>query len=82
MAKAICPNVIPDLPDGTTEWRRSLRRGSMFHAHVMGHAACGSIYLDRHKSETADGLGDMQYWGVCPRCMAKAKRRMPERSGK
>lgn len=73
MAKAICPKEVPALPEGMTGWARSTRgRGGMFHAHVLGWAACANIKpLDRHHSEEARNLGDMQYWGVCPRCMAK-----------
>lgn len=69
MAKAIAPKEIPALPEGMTSWGRSLRRvGGMYHAHVIGMAACGSLRLDRHHSEEPRNLGDMQYWGVCPRC--------------
>ena len=72
MAKAIAPKEMPALPDGMTSWSRSTRRaGGMYHAHVIGFTACGTIRLDRFKSEEARDLGDMQYWGVCPRCMAK-----------
>lgn len=49
MARAIAPCEIPPLPEGATDWRRTLRRGSMFHAHVLGRPVCGSrVYLDRH----------------------------------
>ena len=77
MAKAIAPKEMPELPEGTVGWRRSSRRGSMFHAHVSGFTACRSIYLDRDKSIAADSLGDMQFWGVCPRCLAKAAKHDP-----
>lgn len=74
MAKAIAPKEMPALPENAVEWRRSLRRGSVYHAHVIGFPACGArIYLDRNKSEYPRGLGDMQYWGVCPRCYSKGK---------
>lgn len=73
MAKAIAPKEMPDLPEGMIEWARSTRRpGGMFHAHVIGQTACGSITLDRF-SEAANGLADMQYWGVCPRCFRKSQ---------
>ena len=72
MTKAIAPKKIPELPEGRTAWARSTKRaGVMFHAHSAGFTACNSVVLDRHQSETASGLGDMQYWGVCPRCLAK-----------
>lgn len=74
MAKAIAPLEIPTLPEGMIEWRRSSRRGSMFHAHTLGFTACGTIRLDHLKSEPPKGLGDMQYWGVCPRCFAKGRK--------
>lgn len=73
MTKAIAPKEMPELPEGMVQWARSTRRvGGMFHAHVIGMTACGSIRLDRHYSEEARAVGDMQYWGVCPRCYAKA----------
>lgn len=69
MAKAIAPTEYPKLPDGAVGWARSTRRaGGMFHAHVIGFSSCGKIRLDRHKSKSPEGLGDMQYWGVCPDC--------------
>jgi hypothetical protein len=72
MTRAIVPAEMPALPEGMTGWARSTRRaGGMFHAHVIGETACGSLRLDRHQSEAANSLGDMQYWGVCPRCIAK-----------
>lgn len=73
MAKAIAPKEIPTLPNGMVQWARSTRRvGGMFHAHVIGQTACNSIHLDRFHSEEARDVGDMQYWGVCPRCYKKA----------
>lgn len=74
MTRAVCPRELPALPEGTVAWARSTRRkGGMYHAHVLGVAACGTVLLDRHKSEQPNSLGDFQYWGVCPRCLAKAK---------
>jgi len=73
MTKAISPTEFPKLPEGMIAWARSTKRvGGMFHAHALGFAACGSIRLDRHQSVATDELGAMQYWGVCPRCYAKA----------
>lgn len=73
MAKAIAPSKMPEVPAEAMGWRRSPRRGSIYHAHVMGHPICGSkVYLDRNASLEARNLGDMQYWGVCPHCLAKA----------
>jgi len=72
MTKAVAPKEMPTLPEGKTAWVRSTKRpGGMFHAHALGFTACNSIVLDRHQSETPNSLGDMQYWGVCPRCLAK-----------
>lgn len=72
MTRAIAPR---ELPRGAARWRRSLRVGSMFHAHVLGRPVCGAnVNLSRHASRAADNLGDMQYWGLCPRCFAKAQR--------
>lgn len=69
MAKAVSPNEIPTLPDGAQAWGRSLRRGSMFHAHILGSPVCNArLYLDRNNSEAPKGLADMRYWGVCPNC--------------
>ena len=73
MAKAIAPKEIPVLPEGTTGWARSLRQGSMFHAHVLGHTACGKLRLDRRNSEPSESLGHLQYWGVCPSCYRKSQ---------
>lgn len=73
MARAIAPKEFPPLPDGMVQWARSTRRvGGMFHAHVIGMTACGSIRLDRFNSEEARDVHDMKYWGVCPRCYKKA----------
>jgi hypothetical protein len=72
MARAVSPKEFPALPDGMNAWARSIRVGSVYHAHTMGITACRSIYLDRHKSMATDNLADMQFWGVCPRCFAKA----------
>lgn len=70
MAKAIVPNEFPAVPEDMTGWRRSTRgRGGMYHLHLMGETACGSTALDRHASQSARHLGDIQYWGVCPRCL-------------
>lgn len=77
MAKAVAPSEIPALPAGCTGWARSTKRiGGMFHAHVLGITACGSIHLDRYTSKEVSNLGEMQYWGVCPRCLAKAEKRV------
>lgn len=70
--KAIAPKIIPAIPNGAQGWRRSLRRGSVFHAHILGKPICGArIHLDRNKSESPEGLAHMQYWGICPRCFQK-----------
>jgi hypothetical protein len=72
--RAINLKEIPPVPEGAMGWRRSLRRGSIYHAHSMGHPICGSsVYLDRNKSEELESLGDMHYWGVCSRCFNKSK---------
>lgn len=74
MTKAISPSAMPSLPDGAVAWGRKLRQGSMFHAHALGHPICWSaVYLERFKQEAPRDLGDMQYWGVCPRCYAKSR---------
>lgn len=74
MARAIVPKTLPGLPEGAISWARSTRRaGGMYHAHALGFTACGSIILDRFHSEEARDLGDMVYWGLCPRCFAKIK---------
>lgn len=73
MTKAIAPATFPELPEGSIAWARSTKRaGGVYHAHSYGFTACGSVRLDRHDSSTANGLGDLQYWGVCPRCLRKA----------
>lgn len=75
MARASAHSEIPQLPENAVEWRRSLRRGSMFHGHVIGFPACGArLYLDRHKSEALKDIGHGNYWGFCPRCVAKGKK--------
>ena len=72
MAKAIAPKEFPGLPEGMIAWARSTKRhGSMFHAHALGMTACGSVRLDRNQSQGVLSLGHMQYFGCCPRCMAK-----------
>lgn len=74
MTKAIVPKAFPlPLPDEATGWARSTRRpGTVFHAHALGFAVCGSIILDRYHSEEVRHLGDAQYFGLCPRCYARA----------
>ena len=73
MAKAISPMEMPFLPEGAVEWRRSARRGGVYHARgVLGDVACKSLQLDRFKSVAAKDLSDMRYWGVCSRCYLKA----------
>ena len=70
----VVPAEMPTLPEGCTGWARSTRRaGSVYHAHVLGFAACKTIRLDRFKCEAARGLRDMQYWGVCKKCFQAAK---------
>lgn len=73
MARALAPATMPPL-GRATEWRRSNRRGSMYHAHVgLGRVLCDALVLDRHRSRATDNLGDLQFWGVCPRCARKAE---------
>lgn len=73
MARAIVPTEMPPIPDGFTRWRRSLRRGSVYHLTTfLGTSACRSMNFERNKSEGPRQVGDMQFWGVCPRCFAKA----------
>lgn len=69
--RAIAPNEMPPLPERAAAWSRSTKRaGGMFHARdPLGGALCGALMLDRHSSEDAANLGQMQYWGVCPRCI-------------
>jgi hypothetical protein len=74
MARHVVPAEMPATPDEYTGWRRSLRRGSVFHLHSMGLAACRSIVLDRHNSESPRDIGDIQYWGCCARCVSISKR--------
>lgn len=74
MTRAIVPTEIPPLPESASAWLRSTRVGSMYHAHTgLGGTLCERIRLDRHKSEEVRNLGDMQFWGVCPRCLAKSR---------
>lgn len=73
--RAVAPSEMPDIPKAAQGWRRSNRQGSMFHAHALGNPICGArVRLDRNVSRAADNLGDMQYWGVCPRCLRKARK--------
>jgi hypothetical protein len=75
MTRAVVPMAFPVLPEGATEWRRSLRQGSMYHAHVLGRPVCGArVDLVRHRSEAGYELGGLMYWGCCPRCVAKGIR--------
>jgi hypothetical protein len=73
MTRAISPLTMPQLGDAS-EWRRPRRHGAMYHAHTaLGFTLCKPHpWLDRHNSETTDNLGDLQYWGCCPRCYKKA----------
>jgi hypothetical protein len=73
MTKAIVPQSIPGLPEDGISWLRSTRgRGGMFHIHTgIGSTACGTIRLDRHRSQSPRGLSDFMYWGCCPRCLKK-----------
>ena len=70
MTRAVAPKTLPTLPERATGWARSTRRaGTMFHAHRLGQPACSAqFYLDRFECKEATGLGDMQYFGVCPGC--------------
>lgn len=71
MARAINPPEMPAVPERYTEWRRSRRAGSVYHLRdAVGVTACRSLVLERHTSEAPRGLGDVQYWGCCPRCFA------------
>lgn len=74
--RAINPKEMPKLPQGAQGWARSTKRaGSVFHAHSLGYPLCRSgIILERNASEHPQHLGDMQYWGVCPRCYAKSQK--------
>lgn len=75
MAKAIVPEEMPATPESSRGWYRSLRAGSMFHLiDYLGGQFCSRRSIDQFNSEQAGGLGDIQYWGCCPRCMAKAKK--------
>lgn len=70
MTRAVAPTTYPPLPEGASYWSRSLKRhGSMFHAHTLGVPVCGSkLRIDHHQALHARSLGDLQYFGVCPRC--------------
>jgi hypothetical protein len=69
VSKAVVPSAMPGTPEGATGWARSRRTGSMYHAHALGRAICGArVNLDRNESEAPRSIGDLQYWGVCPRC--------------
>ena len=75
MARAIAPKEIPNLPNGASAWGRSTKRaGGVFHAHTIGFTMCHSIRLDRFNSVSPNGLGDFQYWGVCPKCFSLSKK--------
>jgi hypothetical protein len=74
MARHVVPEAMPATPDEYTGWRRSLRRGGVYHLHSSGVAACRSIVLDRHKSESPRNVGDIQYWGCCARCVTISKK--------
>lgn len=76
VTKAIAPKEIPALPSRATGWARSTKTaGGMFHAHALGTPVCGAqMLIERHKSEEPRGLGDFQYWGVCPHCYKMAER--------
>lgn len=76
MPKAIVPESFPlPLPAAQTGWARSTKRaGTMFHLHALGFAACRSIRLERHESSEPESLGDLRYFGVCPRCYRIAQK--------
>ncbi len=76
MTRAVVPTTYPPLPEGASYWSRSLKRdGSMFHAHTLGVSVCGAkLRIDRTQSVDARNLGDMQYYGVCPRCFKLASK--------
>lgn len=75
MTRAVVPTTYPPLPEGASYWSRSTRRvGSVFHAHAFGLTVCRSLLLSRHQSVDARNLGDMQYYGVCPRCFKLASK--------
>lgn len=72
MSQAINPKTMPTLPEGAAGWIRSSREGSMYHAHDwLGMSICGRIGFDKYRSHRTQNLGDMQFWGVCPRCFKK-----------
>jgi hypothetical protein len=75
MARAVVPTEMPRVPEAYTRWRRSTRRGAVYHlTDYVGASACGQIRLERNTSEGPRHLGDMQYWGCCPRCFKIAER--------
>lgn len=72
MPKAIKPTEFPPVPETSRGWYRSLRQGSTFHLiDYLGGLLCANRKIDQYNSEEAAGLGEMQYWGVCPRCYKK-----------
>lgn len=78
MMRATVPQEMPRLPDGAARWRRSTHRnGGMFHAlDYIGRPVCGSrVVMDVLHSEEAAHLGDMQYWGCCPKCHKMAQQK-------
>lgn len=76
--RAVNPPKFPPLPEGAMQWSRSTKRaGGMYHAHTMGMTACGRV-IERLHSAGANSLGDMNYWGVCPKCYAKATKAKKE----
>lgn len=76
MSRAIVPSEMPAVPENWTEWRRSTKRaGGMFHLRdAIGGTACNALRLERHTSEPLANVGQGQFWGLCPRCVAKAKK--------
>lgn len=74
MSRAIVPAEMPAVPEGFTAWARSTKRaGGMFHLRdAIGGTACRSLRLERHTSEALNDMGQAAYWGLCPRCAAKA----------
>jgi hypothetical protein len=67
---------MPTVPEAFVEWRRSTKRaGGMFHLRdYIGGTACNTLRLERHESEPLTNVGQAQFWGLCPRCVAKAKK--------
>jgi len=75
MTRAIAPATMPAVPGRYQGWRRSLRRGAMFHLiDYLGVTPCRRRALERNASRAPDNLGDMQYWGACPRCIKISER--------